>query len=271
MPDWRIQAIPLGANFVIKDRLTVGLDSDLQLWFPYLSFFVSDGKTNILIDCGISENFIVDGKAWSGFPGKGGTEYALKEFAKAKVDPKNIDIVIYTHLHNDHTGCCHLFEGAIHIFQWDEWRELMDPLPSMRLRRDFDLEVIPVLQRMDCRRIDGDLELMKGIRLYKTPGHTAGSMCVGVETSKGTYYILGDTAHTYQNLFSQCSEVTTLEGKRIHITPAPEVYGPFVPSSLVYDHYSWYKSMYRLRALCPSMEFALPGHETSIAGKTFPE
>lgn len=271
MKNWKIQSIPLGSIFVKKDSITVGIDPHLQVWFPYLCFVVTDGETRILVDCGINENFIVDGKAWAGFPAKGGTEVALNEFEKAKVNPKDIDIVIYTHLHNDHTGCCHLFEQATHFFQWDEWQELMDPLPSMKLRKDFDPEVIPILQKMECRKFDGDMELMDGIKLYKTPGHTAGSMCVGVETAKGTYFLTGDTAHLYQNLYSQCSEMTTLEGEKIKITPAPETYGHFVPSSLVYNHYAWYRSMYRLRTLCPDMAFALPGHEPTISGKTFPE
>ncbi len=271
MANWKIQAIPLGANFIMKDAITVGLDAGLQIWFPYLIFLISDGKTKILVDCGISENWIIDGKAWGGFPAYGGTEYALKEFEKVELDPKDVKIVIYTHLHNDHTGCSHLFDRAVHIFQWDEWRELVDPLPSMKLRRDYNPGVVPVFEKMECRRIEGDLKLLDGITLYKTPGHTAGSMCIGVETVKGTYYLTGDTAHIYQNLFSQCSEMITLEAKKINITPAPAVYGPFVPSSLVYDHYAWYKSMYRLRALCPSMEFALPSHEPTISRRTFPE
>jgi glyoxylase-like metal-dependent hydrolase (beta-lactamase superfamily II) len=115
------------------------------------------------------------------------------------------------------------------------------------------------------------MRLMDGIMVYKTPGHTAGGMCIDVETTKGTYLLTGDTAHIYQNLFSQCSEMTLLSGETIRITPAPSVYGPFVPSSLVYDHYAWYRSLYRMRALCPSMEFALPSHEPTIAGRTFPE
>jgi N-acyl homoserine lactone hydrolase len=271
MANWKIQAIPLGANFIMKEAITVGLDTGLQIWFPYLVFYVTDEKTQLMVDCGISENWIIDGKAWGGFPAYGGTEVALKQFEKAKINPKDIEIVIYTHLHNDHTGCSHLFNRALHIFQWDEWEELVDPLPSMKLRRDYNPGVIPVFEKMECRRIDGDLKLLEGITLYKTPGHTAGGMCIGVETAKGIYYLTGDTAHTYQNLFSQCSEMTTMEGEKIKITPAPAVYGPFVPSSLVYDHYAWYKSMYRLRTLCPSMEFALPSHEPTISGRTFPE
>jgi len=269
MANWTIKAIPLGANYVIKSAITVGLDDDKQIWFPYLCFYITNGSTQIMVDTGISENYIVDGKAWGGFPGKGGTEYALKELDQEGINSKSIDIVLYTHLHNDHTGCAHLFEKAVHIFQWDEWSELMDPLPSMRLRRDYDTNVIPVFEKMDCSKIDGDMELLPGINIYKTPGHTAGSMCISVDTAKGRYFLTGDTAHLWQNLYSHCSEMTTLEGEKISITSAPETYGMFVPSSLVYNHYTWYRSMYRLRTMCPEMEFALPGHEPTISGKTF--
>jgi len=39
-----------------------------------------------------------------------------------------------------------------------------------------------------------------------------------------------------------------MDGETRKITPAPLTWGPAVPSSLVYDHYAWYKSIYRIKA-----------------------
>lgn len=90
----------------------------------------------ILVDFGISQNWTVDGKAGGGFPAWGGTQWALREFEKAKISIKEMEMVLYLHLHDDPAGCRHLFHGATHVFQGDEWQELIDPLPSMNLRSD---------------------------------------------------------------------------------------------------------------------------------------
>jgi hypothetical protein len=38
----------------MEEVITVGLDAGLQIWFPYLVFFLTDGKRKILGYCGIS-------------------------------------------------------------------------------------------------------------------------------------------------------------------------------------------------------------------------
>jgi len=53
MANWKITPTPLGANFIMKEVITVGLATGLQIWFPYLVFFLTDGKRKILGDCGI--------------------------------------------------------------------------------------------------------------------------------------------------------------------------------------------------------------------------
>jgi len=138
-------------------------------------------------------------------------------------------MVLYTHLHNEHTGACHLFKEAKHVFQYDEWGDLVDPLPSMKIREDFDQEVIPILSKMGCLRVEGDIEIIEGIKMIKTPGHTAGSSIYAVSTEKRAYILTGDTAITWQNLFPNLTEVTGIDGKKFKITPAPDNYGLVIP------------------------------------------
>lgn len=270
MNNWKIYSLYYGELEGPKEVATIGVDVGLKLWLPYMGFLLDNGKKKILVDTGIHERFIVDGKAWGGFPAKGGTKYVFKALEKIGVKPDDIEMVIYTHLHNDHTGASHLFKNALHVFQDDEWKNLLDPLPSQKIRGDYDPETIPVLKSMNCLKVFGDMDIETGLKIYKTPGHTLGSMCVGVETSSGLYVIAGDTTLLKQNLFPKMDKMVLMDGTEIKITPAPEIYGPAIPSAIVYDHYAWYQSIYRLKALVKEEEYLLAGHESSIVNKVFP-
>jgi N-acyl homoserine lactone hydrolase len=172
--NWKISSLYFGEGTTIKDFLTFNLDIGLEVDIPYLGFLLQDGKTNLLFDTGISGSYIIDGKAWAGRPSSGGEKYVVESLHEKGLKPQDIDVVIYSHLHNDHAGNCHLFPHALHVFQKDEWTNLIDPLPSQQIRRDFDPAVIPILKSSNCLRVHGDLEFRRGLNLYKTPGHTAG-------------------------------------------------------------------------------------------------
>lgn len=269
MADWIIKTLTCGIIDVTKEQLTTGLDVGVPLTIPYLGFYITDGKHKILCDTGINAKYIVDGKAWAGCPAQGGEDWVQKSLDKAGVATGEIQIVIYTHLHNDHAGNCHLFPEALHVFQDDEWKDLLDPLPSMRIRGDFDQSLIPQLKELKCMKVVGDVKLFEGLDLILTPGHTAGSQCLLVNTKQGVYNLAGDTVHILPIAFPEMTELTLMDGKKMPITPAPKHWGPAVPSSLVYDHYAWYRSIYRIKSMFRDPAFYLPGHETSIVGKTY--
>ena len=105
-----------------------------------------------------------------------------------------------------------------------------------------------------------------GSRSTKTPGHTAGSMSIAVQTQKGIQVIVGDHFHLYCMAFSKQDEIMDMNGKKHKITPAPNVYGPFIPSTLIYNYYAYYDSSYKIKAILGnySPEFIIPGHEPSL-------
>ncbi|MCD6358685.1 MAG: N-acyl homoserine lactonase family protein, partial [Dehalococcoidia bacterium] len=249
MSNWKIYSLYYGELDCPKGAITPGLDTDLPFTIPYMGYLLDNGSKKILVDTGINERFIIDGKAWGGFRAQGGTKYVSDSLAKIGVNPEDIDVVLYTHLHNDHTGASHIFAKSVHIFQEDEWANLLDPLPSQKIRGDYDPETIPVLKEMTCLKIEGTVEIEPGVTTYKTAGHTAGSMSVAVETDKGLYVLTGDTAILNCMLYPKSSTMSLMNGTKVKITPAPDVYGPAIPSSLVYDHYAWYRSIYLLKTL----------------------
>lgn len=269
--NWTIHVLYLGDITIPKSMGTMGLDAELILAIPYLGFLLESGRRKILVDTGIHSRFIVDGRAWANAPAQGGESFLLEALQKRQTAPGEIEAVLYTHLHNDHAGNAHLFTKALHVFHYDEWNELVNPLPSMRIRQDYDPAVIPVLEGLSCRKLVGDGTFTEGIRFYSTPGHTLGGLTFAVDTLDGTFVLPGDIINIYQNLFPKMSWMRDLKGGRLTITPAPERYGPLgVPSGILYDHYAWYRSIWKIRALLKTPKHLLPAHEPAISGKTFP-
>ncbi|MDW7669200.1 MAG: N-acyl homoserine lactonase family protein [Bacillota bacterium] len=268
MSHWKIYPLVFGWIKCPKNMITTGLDQDIIIQIPYLGFYITNGDRKILIDNGINEKYIVDGKAWAGMPADGGAEYIYKEFERINVDISEIDTVIYTHLHNDHAGNCSLFPDAVHVFQDREWKELLDPLPSMKIRGDFDQSLIEDLKKLNCQRVVGDVEYEEGLKFMLTPGHTDGSMCITVDTKDGKYLIAGDTIHMRHIAYGYLDELKTMEGEIIKVTPAPKDWDYISPSSLVYNHYDWYKSIYKIKSMFKEKQ-VLTGHGPYLVNKTF--
>ncbi len=266
MEPWKIKVLYYGKIAIPKGAVTPGLDPDLVFESPYLGFLLQDGKRNILVDTGISDDFFVDGKAWGNFPAEGGRAFVERALGDAGLDPLEIDTVVYTHLHNDHAANATLFQNARLIFQKKEWLGLLDPLPIMNVRRDYDPGLVDVLKGMKCLKVDGDFEPAAGIRCIRTPGHTIGSQSIAVQTRNGIRMIVGDHWPLYCMAFGWQEEIMDIHGKSHKITPAPEVYGRFGPSSLINNYYDYYDSCYKILSMIPEdrPEYILPGHEAAL-------
>ena len=232
----------------------------------YLGFLLISGDRKIVVDNGISAKFIVDGKAWAGLPAEGGETHLRKALSNYGVKPDQVQTVLYTHLHNDHAGNCGVFKDATHIFQKDEWLNLLDPLPVQNVRKDYDQAIIPELNSLKCLKINGDAEIEDGITLYKTPGHTRGSQSIAVNTVKGKVVLVGDMLTSYISAFPKTSVITDLDGNTHEVPPAPDVFGNAIPSNITYDFYSFYESVSKVQAIASRNEpgFIIPGHETSL-------
>jgi N-acyl homoserine lactone hydrolase len=265
---WDIKVLYYGEITIPKGMATPNLDPDLLIVSPYLGFLLQNGKHNVLVDTGISDDFIVDGKAaWGNFPAKGGRMYVEKALKEAGVDPLEIETILFTHLHNDHAANTSIFKNARMIFQRDEWATLLDPLPIMRVRKDYDPALVDQLKSAHCIKVHGDFELTEGIRCFPTPGHTPGCMSVAVNTAKGIRILVGDQWPMYCMAFSQQDKIMDMEGNMHKITSAPQVYGHFIPpSTLIYDYFDYYDSCYRILSMIPadSPEYIVPGHEPSL-------
>lgn len=236
---------------------------------PFMNYYLTDGHLQVLVDNGVRDGYIQGGKSGWGYTTVGGEEYVTKGLSGVGVRPSDIDLVIYTHFHWDHVGNCHLFPQATHIFQDAEWKEMVDPLPCMDDYLVYDKPVIDELRKLPLQRVHGDVELLDGIELLHSPGHSAGSQCVRVNTQKGHYIITGDLINTYWMAYPEWTEWVLLNGTVTTIDPDVARWMRTLFLVTVYDNYAWHRSQYRIKALARERQFLIPSHDASVLGKTF--
>jgi N-acyl homoserine lactone hydrolase len=103
--------------------------------------------------------------------------------------PGDIGLVINTHLHFDHCGQNAVFKHAAFYLQRAELDRARRESPQLTDWFDF----------MNARfeLLDGDTEVLPGLRVIATPGHTAGHQSVVVDSADGQSDVLiGDAAYT---------------------------------------------------------------------------
>ena len=111
----------------------------------------------------------------------------------ASIDPSSIDMVVNTHLHYDHCGGNHLFAGKPIFVQRAE-------LEDATTDTGYTITEWLDAPGLDYVPVDGEAEVLPGIRLLPGPGHTRGSQLVVVETGSRPTLIVGDLAVFFSDL-----------------------------------------------------------------------
>jgi N-acyl homoserine lactone hydrolase len=111
----------------------------------------------------------------------------LVPLSEQAFDLDGVDIVVNTHLHFDHCGGNHRFAGRRIYVQRQE-------LEDARAQDDYTIREWVDPPGVSYEPVDGELELVPGLRLVPAPGHTRGLQVVVVETGGHPVVVGGDVA-----------------------------------------------------------------------------
>jgi len=182
-------------NHRIRPLLITTIEEAPMPGMTYLSGFGETVAVNgyIWLIEGPKENLIVDtgGKAETismlGFPAKD-VQSPEEALGKVGLRCEDIDIVILTHLMSDHFEYAGKFRNARFVVQKDELDYARNPHPFMQY---FYLPIQDLLDEVNLDVVEGDREIVGGVKVLFTPGHSQGSQSVAVETEKATAVITG--------------------------------------------------------------------------------
>jgi N-acyl homoserine lactone hydrolase len=208
-------------------------------------FYIEGPKENILVDTGSYKDLMA--KYW---PGRGKDFQDFDEgLDSVGLSPKDIDIVIYTHLHHDHCGYHSKIPNAKAIVQEDEWLFAMAPHPLQAQFYPRDL-----YENMDVMLVKGDYQVTEGVKILWTPGHTPGTQSVAIETKRGLAIIAGfcsiyDTFETPKNILPKEYRITYGHW---------EVFAPNIATNLL----QIYNSALRVKKMA---NLVIPNHGPGLA------
>ncbi|HEX8743489.1 MAG TPA: N-acyl homoserine lactonase family protein [Thermoleophilaceae bacterium] len=137
------------------------------------------------------------------------------------IEPEEVERVVMTHLHVDHTSGMRLLPNARFACARDEWRAATGRGAGAK---GFVAHHLPPEERMELVAFEEDgephgpfaraIDLLGdgSIRLLSTPGHTPGHMSVLVRAADGAQVLLvGDAAYTMRNVEEQLLPLVTAD------------------------------------------------------------
>ena len=160
-----------------------------------------DGK-NILIDSGLPPDYA----ARPGTPPIERGKNVIEQLAGPGLQPDDIDLLVCTHFDVDHAGYHDAFPRAELVVQRAHYELARSGHPRFAgVRSHWDH---PALR---YRLIDGDTELLPGLTLLETSGHTPGHQSVLVRLPHTGPVLLAIDAVSMQRLFTPDRRATPID------------------------------------------------------------
>lgn len=171
------------------------------------TLLIDDGKRRILVDTGVGEGW---DKKFSDIYGIDHSKHTLlKSLSAAGVSPSDITDVILTHLHFDHVGGATFrdengevkptFPNAVYYIQKRQYDWAINP--SAKDMASYKNErYVPLHEQGRLRPLNGESELLPGIFIRLTDGHTIAHQTVLVTDGSKSLYHPGDTIPTASHI-----------------------------------------------------------------------
>lgn len=167
---------------------------------------VRTGQQNILIDTGYGSKLPDKQRRHiSSEPGNP----LLDSLSEQGFSADQIDVVVFSHLHFDHAGGATelaadgslklAFPNAEFVVQRREWANATAGYPELRGAYQ-DENLLPLRDSGRLRLIDGDVEIVPGLRALVTGGHTEGHQAIVISSEGQTAVYVGDVCATWRHL-----------------------------------------------------------------------
>ncbi len=183
---FKIHPIVTGTKVFDQGMMTYQHAYGKPYTIPIYSWYLEGGDKTILVDTGEMHPIQSEEREKA----IGGKIYTFEQGLSIwGLAPEDIDIVIHTHLHNDHCENDYKCENATIYVHEKELRRIHNPHPlDFRYLEDYIDEVEANGQ---IETIDTDREIVPGIEVIHTPVHTDGGLSIAIDTVKGKAVITG--------------------------------------------------------------------------------
>jgi N-acyl homoserine lactone hydrolase len=180
---------------------------------PVYVHVIDHPEARVLVDTGMTELH----------PAVADMDPRLTPLSEQALDLAGIDVVVNTHLHFDHCGGNHLFAAKPIYVQRTE-------LDDARSKDDYTIDAWVEAPGVEYLTVDGELELLPGLRLVPAPGHTRGLQVVVVETGGRPLVVGGDVAISHGELDEPSTDgqvrVRALDPELVWLAHAHEPWRP---------------------------------------------
>jgi glyoxylase-like metal-dependent hydrolase (beta-lactamase superfamily II) len=236
IPNYTVTAIPAGWMTIERSTMVLGSRYRESIDAPLWCTAIGGGAKKILVDTGVHDRaWVNDHIGPCSQAPEERLDRALREYVGWTVD--DVDIVINTHLHFDHCGGNALFPNATYLIQAAEWRFSRKPVAT---QQDFYCGFLFGRERIDFFRwvfVHGVHDVLPGVRIFPTPGHTPGHQSVAVKTRDGIVVVAGDCANCMENIREE------------------------IPVGVLHDADQEIESLRQIKALA---DLVIPGHDPAV-------
>jgi glyoxylase-like metal-dependent hydrolase (beta-lactamase superfamily II) len=179
--EYEVLALRYGTRVAQRREVFVEPGHDGPIGMDYFFWVLRDGGTTIVVDTGFDV-------AVGGRMGRTCLIPPLEALARAGVDVDEVETLVLTHLHYDHTGHVHAFANAEVVVPAVELVAPAEPFEPAEVDR---VRTAPRL-----RLVEESGEIAPGVYAHLVGGHSPGQLVLEV----GEVVLASDALHYYEEL-----------------------------------------------------------------------